>query len=182
MTDSPQFVLPFAEKEYVDVARTEAILGVSWQTVVRLAQTGMLDLIDLRPRGWKKVRYGSIVDFCDRLRELYRIPDRRPTLSAPYLRHRDVDLLPFPLTATMCMTEALAATGLADRRGLRALMEEGCFEAYRLMDAPGVPWRISRPSFVEWMKKVRSQPAPDHPGSQRLHRYSRDGFSSESGF
>jgi len=170
----------FAEKEYVDVARTEAILGVSWQTVVRLAQTGMLDLMDLRPRGWKKVRYGSIVDFCDRLRQYYLIPDRRPALSAPYLRHRDVDLLPFPLSITMCMSEALQATGLADRRGLRALIEEGRFEAYRLMDAPGVPWRISRPSFTEYLAEVHRNPAPDHAGSQRLHRYGRPGFSPES--
>ena len=178
----PSSLPTFAGKEYVDVARTGAILGVSWRTVMRLVQRGMLEVIDHRPRGWKKVCYGSIVDFCDRLRQHYKIPDRRPALSALYLRHRDVDLLPFPLSVTMPMSEALAAIGLADRRGLRAMIEEGLFEAYRLMDAPGVPWRISRPSFVEWMNKVRERPAPDHPGSQRLHAYSRPGFSPDSGF
>ena len=92
---------PFAEKEYVDARRACNILGVSGQTMRRLAQSGALEMIAYRTLSWKKVRYHSIVRFCDSLRESYAIPDRRPKLSAPYLRHRDEDLLPFPMRITM---------------------------------------------------------------------------------
>src|SRR5580658_2609607 len=75
-------VLPFAEKEYVDMARAGDILGVSWQTVMRLAQSGMLRMVEWRSPSRRLVHYGSLVDFCDDLRRQYMIPDRRPTLSA----------------------------------------------------------------------------------------------------
>jgi hypothetical protein len=144
---------PFAEKDYVDMTRACNILGVSWQTVMRLAQSGILEMIEYRERSWKKVRYRSIVEFCDRLRQSYSIPDRRRVLSAPYLRHRDEDLLPFPMRITMGSDEALTAMGISNRRAIPQLIEEGRFEAYRLVI--GAPWRISRPSFGEYLAGAR---------------------------
>ena len=153
MPEPPQYLLPFAEREYVDMKRAQRILGASWMTVSRLADEGLLDIIEYRRRGRKKVRYASIVDFCDNLRRHYQIPDRRPRLSAVYLRHRDEDLLPFRLRDTMSSEEALAAMGTANRRIIPELVEEGRFEAYRLVI--GAPWRISRPSFVEYLAEVQ---------------------------
>lgn len=158
-------IAAFPDKEYVDVARACSILGVKWLTVVRLAQSGFLEMIDYRYHSWKKIRYQSIVDFCDELRRVYRIPDRRPKLSAPYLRYRDEDLLPFPMSITMFADEALAALGVANRRVLPLLVEEGRFEAYRLV--VGSPWRISRPSFAEYLKEAHSGP------QSRAHAYQR---------
>jgi len=168
MPESPQFVLPFAEKEYVDMTRAANILGASWQTVMRLAQSGTIDMIEYRYRGWKKVRYQSIVDFCDSLRRHYAIPDRRPVLSAPYLRHRDCDLLPFPLRDTMGFEEAKQALGVTSDRVLPLLIEEGRFEAYRLVI--GAPWRISRPSFLEYLETMHRGPIP-RAGRQGPHRH-----------
>jgi hypothetical protein len=155
MPESPQFLLPFAEREYVDVARASRILGASWQTVIRLAQGGLLEMVDYRQRAWKKIRYRSIANFCDQLRAQYSIPDRRPTLSAAFLRHRDEDLLPFPLSITMGSEEAIVAMGMVNKDILPKLIEEGRFEAYRL--TIGSPWRISRPSFTEYLESSRHE-------------------------
>jgi hypothetical protein len=176
MAESPQFVLPFAEREYVDVTRAGVILGVSGHTVLRLARSGALEMIDYRNLSKKKVLYSSIVAFCDRLRAHYRIPDRRPVIS-PHFRHRDADLLPFRLSVTMSACEAMRALGFSDRRPLLALMQEGCFEAYRI----GNVWRISRPSFVAYLEEVRAHPRTVRAGS-RTGPYARPIFAAESGF
>lgn len=159
MPESPQMFLPFAEKEYVDMARACRILGVGWETVRRLADTGQVDLIEYRERGWKRIRYQSLIDFCERLRREYGIPDRRPHLSAPYLRHRDEDLLPFPLADTMYSEEATSALGVS-KNVLAHLIEEGRFEAYRMVlsggeAVKGSPWRISRASFGQYLIKIK---------------------------
>jgi len=139
----------FAEKDYVDMAHACRILGVSWQTVMRMAQSRMLRMVEWRTPSRRLVHYRSIVDFCDELRRQYLIPDRRPQLAAPYLRYCDEDVLPFPLSITMDSGEALAAMGRSNRHVIQQLVEEGRFEAYRLV--VGAPWRISRPSFTRFM-------------------------------
>lgn len=157
MAESPQFVLPFAEREWVDMERACSILGdVNWKTVVRMAQSGMIDMIDYRPGARKKVRYHSLVEFCNGLRRQWDLPDRRPILSAPYLRHRDRDLLPFPMQETMDRREAMRALGSSHKEIIMQLVREGCFEAYQLM--PGSPWRISRPSFERYLREVYYHP------------------------
>ena len=47
--------------------------------------------------------------------------------------------------------------GVSNRRVIPRLIEEGRFEAYRLLI--GAPWRISRPSFAEYLARVRLGPA-----------------------
>jgi hypothetical protein len=49
--------------------------------------------------------------------------------------------------------EALTVMGLSNRRAIPTLIEEGRCEAYRLVI--GAPWRISRPSFAEYVAAVR---------------------------
>lgn len=169
MPQSPQFLLPFAEKEYVDGDRACLILGICRKTLARMAQSGLVEMIEYSLRGhYKRVRYLSIVEYCDQLRHRYSIPDRRPILSASFLRHRDEDLLPFPLSITMGSEEALAAMGLpserhrSEVRRLALLVEEGRFEAYQLV--PGGHWRISRPSFAAYLDRVRRAPLPQGRG------------------
>lgn len=156
-----QLILPFAEKEYVDVARTARIFGVGITTVYRMAEENYRDghaaikLVSYRHQGRKRVLYSSIVAFCDFLRAEYGIEDRRPKLDHPMLRHRDDDLLPFPLADTIFSAEVLRALGYDDRRPLAYLIEEGRFDAYRLSDDR--TWRISRISFKRFLAETRDK-------------------------
>jgi len=140
-----------SEKEYVNMQRAGRIFGVSWTVIDRLVKCGFLRLIDYRPHGWKRVCYQSIVDHCDRLRLEYVIADRRSPLSSPMLRHKDEDLLPFPLRDTVSVSEIMPALALSTREAAIAIVREGKFEAYRLH--PFAPWRISAPSFVAYLRR-----------------------------
>ena len=150
-----QMILPFAEKEYVDVARTAHIFGVGVTTVYRMAEENYRDgrpaikLVSYRHQARKRVLYSSIVAFCNFLRAQHGIEDRRPKLDHPMLRHRDEDLLPFPLRDTIYTAEAKAALGYERQRALVCLIEEGRFDAYRL--SGNDPWRISRISFKRFL-------------------------------
>jgi hypothetical protein len=141
----------FPECEYIDMPRCCKILGVNNTVARRLAESGMIDLIEHRPNSHKKIRYKSVVDFCDRLRQEHNIEDKRPRLSAPYLRHRDADLLPFPLTDTIHSQEAMTLIGCTPYT-LTRLIDEGRVVAYRLRDF--APWRISRSSVAAYMERV----------------------------
>jgi hypothetical protein len=100
-----QLMLPFAEREYVDMPRACRILGASWNMVVGMAAGGYLRLVDYRRNSHKRVHYGTLVEHCNRLREEYAIPDRRPPLACELLRHRDDDILPFPLRDTIAVAD-----------------------------------------------------------------------------
>jgi hypothetical protein len=158
---SSQFILPFAEKEYVTVRRTAHILGVSQNTVYRLAGLrgrdgrANLQLVDYGFHARQRVLYSSIVSFCDGLRARFLIADRRPPLSHPMFRHKDEDLLPFPMGDTVYSAEAMAALGYDARGALVRLIEEGRFEAYRLLTI--APWRISRSSFVKFLNELHGR-------------------------
>ena len=158
MTEAPQMLLPFAEREYVDVRRCARILGVTCTTVYRIAEkidfdgTPLLTVLEYRTGAHKRILYSSIVRFCDKLRARHMIKDRRPPLDNPLLRNKDEDLLPFPLADTICAKEALDALGYANITSLTALIEEGAFEAYKLIN--GREWRISRSSFSAYLKRV----------------------------
>ena len=144
---------PFAEKEYIDMPRCCKILGVNETVTRRLAESGLIELIDHLPRTRKKIRYHSVVEFCDRLRKLYGIPDNRPSLSSSYLRHRDADLLPFPLSDTIYSNEAMDVIGCGFYT-LTRLIDEGRILAYRLAPGARTPWRISRSSVTEHMQRT----------------------------
>lgn len=152
---SAQFLLPFAEREYVDLRRAARILGVSDQNVICLYQGGLIEMINYAPRKRKRVRYQSIVDFCDALRTRYCIKDRRPALDDPMFRHRDEDLLPFPLSDTIGVQQAAEALGYVSPTPVRLMIEEGRFEAYQF--APWSPWRISRSSLAAYIEDVRAR-------------------------
>lgn len=90
------------------------------------------------------------MDLCDRLRQQYGIPDKRPKLKPP-CRHRDTDLLPFPLSDTATSDEAMEALGCGFYT-LTRLIDEGRIMAYRLAANTSMPWRISRSSVAQHMR------------------------------
>ncbi len=154
--NNQEIPVPFAEREYIDSKRAQRILGCGWGTVSRLINKGLIEVVEYRSSRSRKVRYRSIVGFCDHLRAHYLIPDRRPALASPLFRHKDEDLLPFRLHDTISSVEALTAMGVVDRRIISRLVEEGRFEAYRL--EVGGNWRISRPSFAAYLRKCQTRP------------------------
>lgn len=164
----------FPEREYVDLKRAAHILGVSDQNIICLYQAGLIEMIDYAPRKRKRVRYQSIVDFCDSLRTKYCIRDRRPALGNSMFRHRDEDLLPFPLTDTVGVQGAAEALGYVSPTPIRLMIEEGRFEAYQF--APWSPWRISKSSLATYMRAVeaRHRQRPKRSHSRKAGRAAED--------
>ena len=117
--------------------------------ISRLTDAGEIDRVCRC--NWKRVRFASVVAYCFRLREKYKI-DRRTALSDRMLRHKDADLLPFPLSDTIGTKQACEALGFSDTAWLVHAMEEGAFEGYRLM--ADSPWRISLSSLQRYMDRA----------------------------
>lgn len=153
--DLAQYLLPFAEKEYISVKRAAEILGVSRNTVHWLHEEKVIEMVDYRKGAHKRVKYSSILELCDALRKKYGIADRRQPLSNPMFRHKDEDLLPFPLSDTIYMAEALSILGYESMEAVRSMIEEGLFEGYQLRE--GGPWRISRSSLAAFLQKVHAK-------------------------
>ena len=157
--NADQLIVPFAEREYVTVPRAARILNVGASTVHRLASMhdhsgrALLHLVNYRRNAHKRILYSSIVYFCDGLREKFGIADRRPKLDHPMFRHRDEDLLPFRLSDTIYMYEALRALGYENYQPVKYLIEEGRFDAYQIL--AGSAWRISKVSLVAFLAKTR---------------------------
>lgn len=150
-----QLLLPFAEREYIDVMRAANILGIGRSTVYDLHRRGYIEMLDYALHKRKRVRYRSIIEFCDRLRKQYCIQDRRPPLSHPMFRHHDRDILPFPLDDTMTLEQVAEVLGYVTVIAVRRMVEEGRFEAYQLF--PGSPWRVSKTSFSAYLQRVRDR-------------------------
>lgn len=157
-------MLPFAEKEWITVDRAENILGVETGVIYRLRElrdeedNPYLRVVDYGHGNRKRVLYSSVVRYCDYLRVRYAIRDRRPPLDNPIFRHRDEDLLPFPLSDTIDVRAALAYTAYDSPSSIHKLIEEGAFEAYRVLPLRGSPWRISRSSFGAWLRRTTQPP------------------------
>jgi excisionase family DNA binding protein len=147
-----QLLLPFAEKEYIDVRRAARILGVTYMTIPNLYAAGRIEMIDYAKHKRKRVKYASVVALCDRLREHFGIPDRRAPLPVPYFRHRDEDLLPFPLSDTIYVEEVARILGYDSPSPVRQMIDEGRFEAYKISGFS--PWRISRTSLAAYLQGV----------------------------
>lgn len=152
ITAEDQLVLPFAEREYVDVRRASRILGVHATTISQFYEWGLIEMLDYSKHKRKRVRYQSLVDLCDKLRQKYSIDDRRPALSAPYLRHQDMDLLPFPISDTITVEDAMEMMGYASPKPIYLAIEEGRFDAYQFSSK--TPWRISKLSLSRYMASV----------------------------
>jgi hypothetical protein len=174
MAPSSTDILPRLAEKSVSVARCARILGVCWTTVRRLAVgvgtcgKPVITLIESRRFARKRILYSSIVYFCDHLRQRYEIADRRPKITNPLLRNRDEDLLPFPLADTIYSEEAMSALGYSSYPSLLALIEEGHFEAYRLVR--NNPWRISRSSLAAFIENAQKKPSETMEPYKRVAR------------
>jgi len=153
MANVDQLLLPFPEREYVDMKRAMKILGISHSAVRNLFLEEKIAIVDYRKGSRKRVKYSSIVEFCDRLRTEHAIRDRRPALDSPHFRHRDEDLLPFPLSDTIGIKEVQDVLGYSTPTPIYKMVEEGRFEAYKL----GMGWRFSRSSFAAYLERVRER-------------------------
>lgn len=167
-----QILLPFAEKEWISVERTMRILGIGETTFYRLredldeAGQPRLEVLQYGPALRCRVKYSSLVHYCDSLRERYHIPDRRPPLTSTILRHRDEDLLPFPLRDTIGTLQAQVCSGYSLPSVIR-MIEQGSFEAYQIRPVTGSHWRISRSSFAAWIERALRPSGPHSPSTTR---------------
>jgi hypothetical protein len=128
----------------------------------------LVSMIEYRKGARRRILYSSIVRYCDQLRLKYNIVDRRPRLANSFLRHRDEDLLPFPLADTIRSTETLEALGYTAHSALVSLVEEGRFDAYKLVG--GKEWRISRSSLAAFITSVQNKPSEAMPPYRRVAR------------
>ena len=69
------------------------------------------------------------------------------------MRHRDEDLLPFPLCNTIGFRDVQRALGFSSISPVLKILNEALFERYRLH--PAGPWRISMTSFAAWLERTR---------------------------
>ena len=135
---APKLVLPFQRSEEVDINRVARILGVNRTTVCRMLEAGVIHNFRIG-RGRPRIEYNSVVEYCDRLRVEYRISSRA-VLPLKGRRHRDRDLLPFPLDETIGVSDVRAMLD-CPRETVQFLIEEGTLIGYKLSDS-GSPWRI----------------------------------------
>lgn len=151
-----QILLPFAEREWITLERTCLILGTTPKTVYQIEDTcdesgsPLIRVLSFGVAKRKRVLYKSVVEFCDYLAKKHSIPVQRPPLSNSLFRHRDEDLLPFPLSDTMSIVDANRYLGYESRGPVVNFIAEGRFYAYRLLDRGACQWRISRKSFAAW--------------------------------
>lgn len=152
--DIEQLLLPFAHKEYISVKRAAHILGIGYVSVLDLYAAGKIEMIEYVKRRRKRVKYSSIVGLCDRLRNQYNIKDRRPPLDNPIFRHKDEDLLPFPIADTISTREASDILGYDSLLPVQQMIREGHFDAYQI--SSGYPYRVSRKSLAEFIARAYS--------------------------
>lgn len=156
-----QGVLPFAEEETIDVRRAATIMHVSDHLVFRLIkEKDGLAAYQTMKHAPHRIYYESLVDFLERVRKRYSIPDRRPQLV--FGRHRDDDLLPFPWPDTITIDEAAAMLGIHPSKVLLRI-QAGMFEAYQLLESTcfekskrGTSWRISKSSLRRHIASFRT--------------------------
>jgi hypothetical protein len=75
-------------------------------------------------------------------------------LPTPIFRHRDEDLLPFPLSDTLSLKETKAILGYESESSVIALIRDSYFDAYQI--APCSEWRISASSLARFIERSKS--------------------------
>ena len=149
-----QLTLPFSLKDAVSVKRTSLILGVSNNVVFRILGFGVLTSMQRGERGPMHIRHASLVEYCDRLRETFGLPNRRPILSNPIFRHADRDIPPFPLEMNLSVAQVMAALQLEKSRVIQMANRQQ-LEAYQL--TPVSPWRFYRPSVEKYIAAIHAK-------------------------
>ncbi|QHN04385.1 hypothetical protein FTO74_14210 [Granulicella sp. WH15] len=151
----PKLALPFQASATIDVDRASKILDVSRITMRRMLEKELFRAYYLmdRPTCWR-IEYDSVVDYCDRLRVHYAISIPRSPLGPGRKRRRDEELLPFPKEQTVGVGLVMKVLDCSSPT-VSALIESGTLVAYQiLINQPGSPWRIYRPSFERYVASL----------------------------
>jgi hypothetical protein len=159
---TPKLVLPFQLKDEIDVRRIGRILGVEEATARRMVKAKLFRRYQVAPLTPWRIEYDSVVDYCNRLRLEYRISPRLKA-PAPGRRHRDEDLLPFPLAESLSIKE-VRDTLRCERRTVLHLIETGSLTGYRIypeeLAGSASRWRIWRRSLLEYIGSLHASAAP----------------------
>ena len=153
----PRLALPIQRSAEIDIPRLASIFGITLASARNMAKDGLFPgsykVSDLTP--WR-INYDSVVAYCNSLRLQYRISPRLVPL-APARRHRDEDLLPFPLKDTIYVLE-VCTTLDCSRDTVSHLLDTGAIVGYRVrsQDVTGNRWRIYRLSLEQYMATLRS--------------------------
>lgn len=157
---TPKLTLPVQTVGEIDMRRLCRILGITIRTAQRMMEKGIL-------RGYRvphvgnawRIDYGSVVEFCDRLRVRYCISDSRARLEGIRRRYRDSELLPFPIAETIGAHEVKEALDCAIHT-IAHLVESGYIIGYQLFpEKRGSLWRIHKPSLERYLASLRPQPS-----------------------
>jgi hypothetical protein len=155
---APRLSLPVQSLGEIDSIRLSNILGVSRFTISRMLSSGLFHGAYRHPGRQWRIPYASVVDYCNRLRIEYRISSRLAT-PPPGRRHRDEDLLPFPLSLTLGMN-AVCDTLDCCPVSVVHLLEEGALVGYKLQKKETYSWRIDARSLEKYMERLRTRLVP----------------------
>ncbi|HEY4358232.1 MAG TPA: helix-turn-helix domain-containing protein [Acidobacteriaceae bacterium] len=153
--DAPLPPLPFERNQEVDMKRAARILHVDERTVRRMIARGMIRAYKPRKRSTFRIEYASLLEHCDRLREINHIAPRRHVGK----RIPDDAILPFPWKETIMISEVARHLDI-DIEAAADLIADGELVAYQMHPFAHGPWRVHRPSFVKYLHKLRRQAAP----------------------
>lgn len=155
--------LPFKRNEEVDVARACKILATNPTTISRMLNANPPLLLRYRlnddesKRPTYRIKYSSLIDHCDRLRVIYRIPPR--AAAGEGKRIPDDKILPFPAGETIGIDEVAQHLEVTANTASK-LIDSGKLTAYKLIPIRRNPWRVHRPSLVKYLEDLRAQAAP----------------------
>lgn len=153
---APKLELPIQRSKEIDMKRACQILGANPKTVTKMLENQMI-------RGYRHIAsnapwhidYDSVVEYCDNLRILYCIRDARPRLAGR-ARHRDREILPFPLDETIYMDEARKRLDLTTVAVIH-LIQAGALVGYQIIfEQMGCPWRIHAPSLERYLASLHA--------------------------
>lgn len=158
--------LPFERNQEVDVPRACRILDTHPPTIHRMLKKKLLSGYPARigtARSYR-IKHASIVEYCDNLRVAFHLPLRKGT--APGMRLPDNQILPFPPSDAISVQDVMEHLDVSGMTVLK-LLQSGQLEGYQLLPEKKSPWRISRPSFVAYLRKLQTEaqqkPLSPHP-------------------
>jgi hypothetical protein len=139
--------LPIQRSAEIDTQRVAKILDISHSAAKRMARQKLLRAYKLSDASAWRIEYASVVEYCDQICLHYCIPRQRASVLPKGRRHRDADILPFPLDETIGVQEVRAALDCNDLI-VSNLIEEGKLVAYKIFPKMrACPWRIHAPSL-----------------------------------
>jgi hypothetical protein len=165
---TPKLALPIQRSAEIDIARVANIFGITVASARNMAEDhlfpGSYKVSSLTP--WR-INYDAVVAYCNNLRLQYRISSRLPPLGKGR-RHRDEDLLPFPLAETISGREVSEALECS-RDTVSHLLDSGGLIGYRVraQDVRGNPWRIWRLSLERYIASLHASAAANSASSHR---------------